>query len=147
VGLKDSSGDMSYFHKVKQLVEGRPDLSLLVGPEALLAEAVLLGAHGGVAGGANLAPRLFVDLYQAAARGDIDTVVVLQAKVMKLSSTVYSVGQHASAFLKGVKCALSCLGICDDAMAEPFQRFRNSEREQIQRYLQELGFGLTIAES
>jgi len=146
-GLKDSSGDMGYFHKVRQLIEGRPDLSLLVGPEALLAEAVMLGGHGGVAGGANLAPRLFVDLYQAAARGDLDTVVMLQAKVMKLASTVYSVGQHSSAFLKGVKCALSCLGICDDAMAEPFQRFRNSEREQIQRHLQELGLDVTIAES
>jgi len=146
-GLKDSSGDMGYFHKVRQLIEGRPDLSLLVGPEALLAEAVLLGAHGGVAGGANLAPRLFVDLYQAAARGDLDTVFKLQAKVIKLGATVYSVGQHSSAFLKGVKCALSCLGICDDAMAEPFQRFRNSEREQIQRYLQELDLDVTIAGS
>jgi 4-hydroxy-tetrahydrodipicolinate synthase len=145
VGLKDSSGDMGYFHRVRQLIEGRTDLSLLVGPEALLAEAVLLGGHGGVAGGANLAPRLFVDLYQAAARGDVDTVVVLQAKVMKLASTVYSVGQHASAFLKGVKCALSCLGICDDAMAEPFQRFRNTERGQIQRYLQELDLDLSTA--
>lgn len=139
-GLKDSSGDMGYFHKVRQLIDGRPDLSLLVGPEALLAEAVLLGGHGGVSGGANLAPRLFVDLYEAASRGDRDTVVELQAEVMKLASTVYSVGQHASAFLKGVKCALSCLGICDDAMAEPFQRFRSSEREQIQRYLEESAF-------
>jgi 4-hydroxy-tetrahydrodipicolinate synthase len=138
VGVKDSSGDMGYFHKVRQLIEGRPDLSLLVGPEALLAEAVMLGGHGGVAGGANLAPRMFVDLYEAAAHGDLDTVVVLQSEVMKLASTVYSVGQHASAFLKGVKCALSCLGICDDAMAEPFQRFRTYEREQIQRYLEEL---------
>jgi len=138
VGMKDSSGDMSYFHEVRQLLESRPDLSLLIGPEALLAEAVLIGGHGGVAGGANLAPRLFVDLYQAAVRGDIDTVLMLQAKVMKLASTIYSVGQHGSAFLKGVKCALTCLGICDDAMAEPFQRFRSPQRAQIRQHLQAL---------
>ena len=138
VGLKDSSGNMSYFHEAKQSIERRSGLSLLIGPEALLAEAVLMGGHGGVTGGANLAPRLFVDLYEAAIRGDRDTVLMLQAKVIRLTSTVYSVGQHASAFLKGVKCALACLGICDDAMAEPFQRFRGPHREQIRQYLHAL---------
>jgi 4-hydroxy-tetrahydrodipicolinate synthase len=146
-GLKDSSGNMSYFHEVKRLIEDRPDLSLLIGPEALLAEAVLMGGHGGVTGGANLAPRLFVGLYQAAVRGDLDTALELQAKVMKLASTVYSVGRHASAFLKGVKCALTCLGICDDAMAEPFQRFHRAEREQIERYVRELEIDQVIAPS
>ncbi len=147
VGLKDSSGNMSYFHEAKQLVDRRSGLSLLIGPEALLAEAVLMGGHGGVAGGANLAPRLFVDLYEAAVRGDRDTVLMLQAKVIKLASTVYSVGQHASAFLKGVKCALSCLGICDDAMAEPFQRFRGPQRERIERHVRELELDHVIAPS
>jgi len=59
--------------------------------------------------------------------------------VMRLSSTIYAVGQHSSAFIKGLKCALSCLGICDDAMAEPFQRFAPPERERIQNHLAELG--------
>lgn len=147
VGLKDSSGNMSYYHQVKRLIEDRSDLSLLIGPEALMAEAVLMGGHGGVSGGANLAPHLFVELYQAAVRGDRDRVLMLQAKVMKLASTVYSVGQHASAFLKGVKCALSCLGICDDAMAEPFHRFRSPQREQIRQHLHELEVDQVIAHS
>jgi dihydrodipicolinate synthase/N-acetylneuraminate lyase len=33
VGLKDSSAQMIYFHKLRQLVADRPDFSLLVGPE------------------------------------------------------------------------------------------------------------------
>ena len=67
VGMKDSSAQMIYFHKLaRSLAAERPDLSLLVGPEELLGEAVLLGRHGGVCGGANLFPRLYVELYEAA---------------------------------------------------------------------------------
>ena len=38
----------------------RPDFALLVGVEEILAEMVARGAHGGVCGGANLYPRLYV---------------------------------------------------------------------------------------
>ena len=72
VGLKDSSAQMIYFHKVRQLAAERPDFSLLVGPEELLGESVLSGAHGGVCGGANLFPRLYVDLYEAARDRQLD---------------------------------------------------------------------------
>ena len=42
VGIKDSSAQMIYFHKVKAIAAAeRPDFSLLVGPEELLAESVL----------------------------------------------------------------------------------------------------------
>src|SRR5512139_1726038 len=59
-GLKDSSANMIYFRELQFLLEDRPDFTLLMGPEQLLAESVLLGAHGGVCGGANLLPRLYV---------------------------------------------------------------------------------------
>jgi dihydrodipicolinate synthase/N-acetylneuraminate lyase len=139
VGLKDSSAQMIYFHKVRQLVADRPDFSLLVGPEELLGESVLLGGHGGVCGGANLFPRLYVELYEAASAAQLERIARLHSRVMQLGETIYSVGKHRSAFIKGLKCGLSCLGICDDFMAEPFQRFGPSQREQIQKYLADLG--------
>jgi 4-hydroxy-tetrahydrodipicolinate synthase len=139
VGMKDSSAQMIYFHKLRTLAAERPDFSLLVGPEELLGEAVLLGAHGGVCGGANLFPRLYVELYEAASAAQLDRIAVLHAQVMRLGETIYSVGQHRSAFIKGLKCALSLLGICEDFMAEPFQRFAAPQREQVEKYLAELG--------
>ncbi|HYT94288.1 MAG TPA: dihydrodipicolinate synthase family protein [Gemmataceae bacterium] len=139
VGLKDSSGQMVYFHKVRQMIAARPDFSLLIGPEELLPDAVLAGAHGGVCGGANLAPRLYVDLYEAALCGDLARVRELHARVLGISMTIYSAGPYWSAFVKGLKCALACLGICEDFVAEPFQRFGPAERERIDRYLRELG--------
>jgi dihydrodipicolinate synthase/N-acetylneuraminate lyase len=139
VGLKDSSGNMSYFHQLQSELTGHPEFSLLMGPEELLAEAVLLGAHGGVCGGANLLPRLYVDLYNAASSRDVQTMVALHNKVMQIRATIYSVGHYESSFLKGLKCALSCMGICNDFLAEPFHRFRGAERDLIRKHLRELG--------
>lgn len=139
VGLKDSSADMIYFHRVQQLVAERPDFSLLVGPEELLAEAVLLGAHGGVCGGANLAPRLYVDLYRAAASRNLDRVAELHARVMRISASVYTLDPHGSGVLKGLKCALSWMGICSDLTAQPLEGFGDAERALIRRRLDELG--------
>lgn len=139
VGLKDSSGDLVYFRKMQRLAEERrPDWSLLVGPEELLAETVLLGGHGGVNGGANLHPQLYVDLYEAAAAGDLEKSRELSCRVLALSQSLYTVGQHGSAIIKGIKCALSILGVCDDFMAAPFHRFHESERREIRDHLDTL---------
>jgi len=139
VGIKESSGDMVYFHQLLSLLKKQPDFSLLIGQEELLAEAVLAGAHGGVCGGANLAPRLYVDLYKAASSRDLSTVETLHKKVMQISKAIYGVGKYESSYLKGLKCALSCVGICSDFLAEPFHRFRQAERKVIRRHLEELG--------
>ena len=139
VGLKDSSANMIYFHQLQSVLEDRPDFSLLMGPEELLAETILLGGHGGVCGGANLLPRLYVDLYEAACAKDLARVTSLHNTVVRLDATLYSVGRYGSSFLKGLKCALSCLGICNDFLAEPFHRFREPQREMIRKYIDELG--------
>ncbi len=139
VGIKESSGDMVYFRQLLSLLKKQPDFSLLIGQEELLAEAVLAGAHGGVSGGANLAPRLYVDLYNTARSKDLAAVESLQGKVMQISTSIYSVGKFESSYLKGLKCALSCMGICSDFLAEPFHRFRRAERKVIRRHIEELG--------
>lgn len=138
-GIKDSSGNMIYFRRLQTLLKDRPEFSLLMGREELLAEVVLLGGHGGVPGGANLLPELYVGLYNAACSKDLVQVDVLHEKVMKLSNAIYTVGQYESSYLKGLKCALSCIGICSDFMAEPFHRFRQAEHDRIQQYIKELG--------
>jgi len=138
-GIKDSSGNMIYFRRLQSLLKDHPDFSLLIGREELLAEAVLFGGHGCVCGGANLIPELYVELYNAACSKDMPKVESLHKKVMQLSTTIYNVGRYESSFLKGLKCALSCVGICSDFMAEPFHRFRRAEHDRIKQYVKELG--------
>ena len=142
VGLKDSSRNMDYFHQAVGLLKHRPDWTVLIGPEELLAEGVLAGGHGGVPGGANVFPGLYVQLCQAARAGDMPRSQQLHAQVMQISQSLYRIGRHASAVIKGIKCALACQGICDDFMAEPFHRFRAEERGRVERCLAELTAGV-----
>jgi dihydrodipicolinate synthase/N-acetylneuraminate lyase len=138
IGVKDSSGDMMYFHKIRAILKRNPEFAVLLGPEELLAESVLLGADGGVNGGANMFPSLYVSLYNAAVKKDIDTVVELHKKVVQISMTIYSTGRYGSSVLKGIKCALGLMGICNDFISEPFHRFREPEREIIKKFLNEI---------
>ena len=117
VGIKDSGGDLDYFKRLLLFKSERPDWSIMIGPEALLPEAVLLGGDGGVAGGANIFPKLFVQCYQAVAGGDADRAKLLRGHILELQR-IYEIGKYASRFIKATKCALSLLEICDDFMAE-----------------------------
>ncbi len=138
IGLKDSSGNMTYFHRAIGLLPQRPDWSLLIGPEEMLADSIFAGGHGGVAGGANAFPRLYVKLFEAAHAGDLARARALHAHVMTISDNLYRVGRHSSAIIKGIKCGLSLLGVCDDGIAEPFQRFHETERARVRQILDQL---------
>lgn len=133
VGLKDSSANMTYFETLLYTLENREDFALYVGPEELTGECVLMGGDGGVNGGANMFPHLYVAMYNAASAGNLEEVRRLQKIIMKISTTFYSVGKYGSSYLKGVKCALSLLGLCEGYMPYPYRRFRKEEEERIQQ--------------
>jgi 4-hydroxy-tetrahydrodipicolinate synthase len=139
VGVKDSSGDFAYFKQLVELSRQRPDWSVLVGPEHLLVDALRCGGHGGVNAGAHICPGLFVELYEAATRGENARVAELQQRLLRLGE-IYKVGRHASAVIKGIKCSLSLMGICDDFMAEPMARFRPPERDRVRAILDSLSW-------
>jgi 4-hydroxy-tetrahydrodipicolinate synthase len=138
VGLKDSGMNMAYFHAVKEGLKGRAEFNLLVGPDELLAEAVLLGAHGGMAGGSNVWPRLFVALYEAAVAHDMNRVRALQQQAMQFNRAVYRSAQHPANPLRGLKCALSIMGICSEDVTPPLRPYSREERAQVQAYLNEV---------
>ena len=139
VGLKDSSGNIGYFNACRYHLRDQKDFAILMGPEEAMGEVVLMGASGGVAGGANIFPKTFVDIYNAAVAKDVDRVRELQERIMRVSSLIYGVGHHNSSFVKGVKCALSLMGICSDTLAAPREPFNETDRELIRQRLVELG--------
>jgi dihydrodipicolinate synthase/N-acetylneuraminate lyase len=136
-GLKDSSGDLNYFRDILELQKQRPDWAVLIGPENKLLDSLQLGGHGGVSGGANLFPKMYVELCKAFEAGDLARAQELQKLIQRVGA-LYRVGKHPSTIIKGIKCTLSCLGICDDFMAEPFHRFRAAERELLKGRLNEI---------
>jgi 4-hydroxy-tetrahydrodipicolinate synthase len=143
IGIKDSSGDLDYYAKLMDLRTERPDWSIMIGPEALLPESMELGGDGGVAGGANAFPRLFVDCYDACVAGD-KAKLEKTRKAIHDFQRVYDIGKYASRHIKATKCALSLLGICDDFMAEPFHRFLPPERARVREILESLDLPVEI---
>jgi dihydrodipicolinate synthase/N-acetylneuraminate lyase len=140
IGMKDSSSNLAYFKQVQYALKDHPDFTFMVGTEEFMSEFVLTGGHGGVNGGANMFPKLYVELYNASLTHDFEKIVPLQQKVMQISTTIYKVGHFGSSYLKGLKCALSVMGICNDFMVEPFRKFKEPEREKIRLLLDDLNY-------
>ncbi len=138
IGVKDSSGNLDYFRQVVEVAKARPDWRLFMGPEHLLVEALRLGGHGGVNGGAQVEPRLLVNIYEAAMNQDETRVAELQRRLLRLGE-IYRADSNASAVVKGMKCALALMGICSDVPAEPMTRFATPERKSIRTTLEGLG--------
>lgn len=133
IGFKDSSANGTYLQTVMYTMKENPEFMIFVGPEEMTAEMVLMGADGGVNGGANLFPELYVKLYNAAKSHDIEKVRDLQQRVMRISTNIYSKSRYASSYLIGLKCALSVAGICNDFPAMPFVHFDKEHRNEIEK--------------
>ena len=137
-GIKDSSGEMLFYNQMLMLAAERREFTVLMGPEELLAESVLMGGHGGVCGGANLVPQLYVELYEAAVSGDLTLIHRLQHRVLRLASRVYTVGDAPSGYLTGLKCALECVGLCSARLAEPLTALPADRRSLLVQHLRDL---------
>lgn len=136
IGLKDSSANAVYFQTLCYLL--KTNFSLLVGPEEITAETVMMGGSGGVNGGANLFPKLYVALYEAALAKDFDRIAILQDLVMEISTRIYTVGSYGSSYLKGLKGALSGLGIVSGNIAPPFTSFDEKEMTKVITNIKEI---------
>lgn len=117
-GYKDSSGDLEAFREAVELFGSRDGFSLLVGPEELTAEAVAMGGDGGVNGGANLRPELYVGLYEAAKAGDRERLSVLQNKVLDVVRT-YGSPVTTGNVIRQLKYELSRCGLIRNILASP----------------------------
>lgn len=144
IGFKDSSGDLLYFQNVVRLLQDNPEFALLVGPEEMLMQTMLSGGHGGVNGGANMFPKLYVAMYEATVKKDFERMSLLQKKILQISSSLYSVGNSPSKYLQGLKCALSLMGICSDTLALPYRSFGDEERKVIEKSLKNLDLEAVI---
>jgi len=86
VGLKDTSGDLGYQHRVVEATP--PEFVVFQGSTDIAGAALNLGADGLIAGPANVFPAELAALYDAHARGDDATVNrILRDMVVPLVST------------------------------------------------------------
>jgi len=139
VGVKDSSDDLDYFRKACAISSVRPDWSFFMGPEDKLIDSIALGGHGGVNGGANIYPRLFVEAYHSALNGD-DLRRAEKRREIEALGAIYRHCARPSHNIKAIKCAVSVLGLCKDYMAEPFELVYPSDRAEVEVTIRALGY-------
>ena len=135
IGVKDSSGDMFFLYSLINEFKDSPEFSIMAGTELYLPDTIIHGGHGAVPGGANIFPKLFVDLYNAAVNKDLEEIERLREIVFVLYNTIYSVGDSPMRITKGTKCSLDVLGICNGYMAHPLREFEGEERALIEKYV------------
>ncbi len=131
IGIKDSSGDLSYFESLTATFAEQPEFTILVGPEEYLVET--MGGHGGVSGGANLFPALYVKLYEAILAKNSTRVQELQVTVLFLSQNLYGHGNYKSNYLKGLKASMDFSGLCKSILALPLCAFSEEEKDSLRK--------------
>jgi 4-hydroxy-tetrahydrodipicolinate synthase len=138
IGVKDSSGDMANLYMLIDAFKEYPEFAVFAGTELYLPDAVMGGAHGAVAGGANVFPKLFVELYHASLVHDHEKITSLRNQIIWLCNTLYVVSPSAARITISFKTALSIMGICSDEMALPLRKLEGTDREKIEAYLKEM---------
>jgi len=120
IGVKDSSGNFVYFRRLQHIARRRPGFSMLIGSEELLADAVLLGANGGVTGGANVYPELCREVYLAARNRNFEGLEAARPRLMEFSCRLYSYS-NGSYIIAAIKAMLNVKGLCEPWVLPPLQ--------------------------
>ena len=131
IGLKDSSGNKDNFQALCEAFKDNQEFRLFIGPEEMLAEILEMGGHGGVCGGGNLFPKLYVSLYEAFQKKDTEKVQNLHEAIMFLSQNIYTNGTYKSSYLRGLKASLSFEDLCQDILALPLYSYSSAEKEAL----------------
>lgn len=136
IGLKDSSGNKDNYLALCAAFKDQPEFKLFIGPEEILSESLEMGGHGGVCGGGNLFPKLYVNLYEAFQKNEMEKVQSLQETILFLSENIYQNGTYKSSYLKGLKASLSFEGLCDGTLALPLYSYSEEEKADLQEKFQ-----------
>lgn len=134
VAIKDTRPD--YEGHIKNLIAvDNDDVSILCGGEYLIGPGLLFGADGNISGATNVFPRLFVHLYDAAKKQDVDEV----NKCAKDIVALHSITQLEDAcWLSAFKYACSKKGLINDYCLKPVQPISSKDKYKIDQVLDTL---------
>jgi 4-hydroxy-tetrahydrodipicolinate synthase len=112
VGVKEATGDLSRFQKIRDLTG--PDFAIYTGDDATSREFCLLGGNGSITVTGNVAPRLVHDMITAAMAGDRETACAIDARLAAL---------HENLFIQSnpipVKWAVAEMGLMEKGIRLP----------------------------
>jgi 4-hydroxy-tetrahydrodipicolinate synthase len=132
-GLKDSGGKLDRVPEYVAAGNGRP-FAVFMGRDHMILKGLELGCAGAVTACANVAPRLFVDLYRAFRDARLEDAARLQALVDPLRQAF---GLHT--FPSVVKAAMAMTGMPAGPCRRPVGPMPEAARIQLATVLEALG--------
>lgn len=134
VGVKDSSGDfdnmMAYYSLTSQL--GGKKFTVLSGNDALILPLLKAGGAGGIAGCANVYPRIMSSIYDHYMAGDVQAAEEAQNAIVSLRNC-FQYGNSNTV----VKAAVRLMGYDVGLCRKPFSYISYEGLQAIKRVLEE----------
>jgi len=135
IGYKDSAGNFAQLQNCLQYFEKKnKDFKILVGSTEIAAAAILLGAHGYIPSLSPVFPKLFVKLYEAAEKKDIDETKRLN-KIVCETSKILKIGKNATA---ATKYAISLHGFTNKRVLMPAEPTTPEDERKIRELVDEI---------
>jgi 4-hydroxy-tetrahydrodipicolinate synthase len=136
VGLKDSSGNLTYTMEVLEYAGDR--INVLIGHDEVVLNALAGGASGMILASAQVYPEVWQEIYAAMQYGDLEYARTLQRQVQKLSRIFCRYGGGVA-----VKQALKMMGLDAGRPRSPLKSvggaLLHEDRAEIQLELEKLG--------
>ena len=130
-GMKDSSGNSDLFQQEVEVTKEK-EFDMLVGAGGIYAQALEMGATGGVLALANIAPEKCSEIYQLYKKGDSENAKILNDELVELNRGV--TGTYG---ISGLKAAMEMRGAPAGFSRSPHRGVGGAEKEGLQNLLDE----------
>ncbi len=134
VGIKDSSGQLSFILTVLEKVRDR--VNVMCGHDEVVVAALAAGASGAILASANFIADIWVDLYTSVLQGDLQKARELQYSVQKIARITVASGAV------GTKEALNMIGMRVGSVRLPLSvggELTYEAREELRLDLEKIG--------
>jgi 4-hydroxy-tetrahydrodipicolinate synthase len=132
IGMKYTTNDLHSFQNYVRAIGGK--ISMLIGADSLFYSALELGAVGGVLGGANVAPSIFADIYNAYVRGDKDASMEFQRRILPIVDLM-----ELGTFPSSLKEAMAVIGRPLGGVRRPLTNLSASDSVKVTESLRSVG--------
>lgn len=134
IGIKNTSFDFVQTIEYIRVTQNIPNFKVFSGSDYLIYGTLAYGGAGCVAGTANVAPRLVVDIYEKYMAGDLEGAMEAQYKLIPLRNT-YNYGS----FPVVMKDCLNLMGLNVGHPVKPIDHCSKERLQEIKKVLNDLG--------
>ncbi len=126
IGVKFTTSDLAEFLGYLRLLEN--DMSIMIGADALILPALVLGAAGAVVGSANVLPEITSQIFESYRQGKLEKAKNLQRKLDPFSQAM-----NLGTYPAGLKTALKLIGINCGPVRPPLMALDRKAASEVEK--------------